>query len=51
MKPYLYECLYNVYVPRRVAGLSDVKAMISFSVSGRIVRLMKLELKNNKTIF
>ena len=51
MKPYLYGCLYHVFVPRWVAGLLDVKGMVSFPVPGGIVLLMKLELKNKKTIF
>ena len=50
MKPYLYGCLYHVFVPWRVAWHSDVNAMASFPVSAKIVLLMKLELKNNKTI-
>ena len=51
IKPYLYGCLYHVFVPWRVVWHWDVNAMVSFPVSARIVRLMKLELKNNKTIW
>ena len=49
MKPYLYGCLYHVFVPWRVAWNSDVDAKVSFPVARRIVLLMKLEMKNYKT--
>ena len=45
MKPYLYGCLYHVFVSWRVTWHWDVNGWVSSAVSGQIVFLMKLELK------